>query len=518
MTPTLDFKIKYPYFTGRNYVIAVNDNPDNKPLWDPTNFFFARWLLTKRQDLEKILGNWLIEKPRLVEKLAEEGGSTVFDLDKKYLIDVGETKKNGSQKRSRRKLTEITQEQLIEAARERIHSEFGSYNFMDLDYRDFFFLNDPKHRDRLPHSGDIVLTAYVKPKSGGTKETRFHTVKIKGPFVDSKVPFAMLSDTCKDFSFVEVKSGYEPTQKGCTEIAATLLLARYHPELIKNLQAVQSRRKSKIRLPFHVHEPQFSSEKVYHAVSGKQPNFAYLMVDSVFDFIFNNETKFKISKSLTKIPVIYDTNYLLDKIQDGNAGFEVIANKYFLERSNPIPTPVRKWFDQMDGLYRKKGFKFNRIVIENKDSPHETIAMEYVKDNEVRRLIFGEYPPLERKIVFDKKTAPDIFFIEKQKDIPEYSNPYEKLFKPHFGKQIKLEDFDDASRRMPIFSEYRIPWFTMIPEEMLHDYHVAIEKYFKGGNENLKRWLYVRNNMLEKTKYEDEIIKRMSLFLKISKA
>lgn len=511
MNQTLEYKIKYPYFTGRNYVVAVYDNPTNKPLWDPTNFFFARWLLTKKTDLENILEKWLIEKPKLVEKLKEEEGGTVFNLDKEYLLKLGE-------QHQRKKLTELIKEELVNVTRQKSRKRFGSYNFVDLDYRDFFFFNDPEHSERLPHSGDIVLTAYVKPKMGGTKERRFHTIKIKGPFEDSKIPFAMLSDDCKDFSFVEVKAGYEPTQKGCTEIAATLLLARYHPELIKNLQAVLKRRNSKIRLPFHVHEPQLSSEKVYYTIKGKQPNFAYLMVDSVFDYVFNNETKFKISKALTKIPVIYDTRYLLDKIQDGNAGFEAIANKYFLERSNPIPIPVRKLFDQLDFLYRQKGFKFNRLVVENKDSPHEAIVMEYVKENEVRRLVFGEYPPLERKIVFDKKTAPDIFLLEKQKELPSYSHPYEKLFNPHFGKQTKLEDFDDASRRMPIFSEYRIPWFTMIPEEMLHDYHVAIEKYFKGGNENLKRWLYVRNNFLESTKYKDEKIKNMSLFLKISKA
>ncbi|GAG06902.1 unnamed protein product, partial [marine sediment metagenome] len=153
-----------------------------------------------------------------------------------------------------------------------------------------------------------------------------------------------------------------------------------------------------------------------------------------------------------------------------------------------------------------------------KDSLNEVIAMEYVRGNEVRRLIFSrDYPPIERKIVFDDKTNPDVFFIEKQKNPPEYVNPYKQLFRPHYGRGIKIEDFDDASRRMPIFSEYRIPWFIKNPEKMLPDYHKAIEFYYGGGNKNLIRSLYKRNDILENSDFKSEKIDNMSLFLRVSK-
>ncbi|GAF97345.1 unnamed protein product, partial [marine sediment metagenome] len=152
----LNYQLRYPYFSGRNYVIAVYDNPDNIPLWDSANFFLARWLLTKKRNLKNILGNWLIERPSLVNRLEEEGKSTVLDLDKKYLLDLGETKQGGSSKRTRKKLTELTKGQLYTNARQKSKGRFGSYNFMDLDYSHFFFLNDQKHPDRLPHAGDIV--------------------------------------------------------------------------------------------------------------------------------------------------------------------------------------------------------------------------------------------------------------------------------------------------------------------------------------------------------------------------
>ena len=137
----IDYKLEYPHFTARNYVVGVYNNPDNIPLWDAANFFLARWQLTKKGDLKNILGDWLTERPSLVNRLEEDGKNPVFDFDQKYLLDIGETKKDETPKKSRKILTELTTGQLFKFARQKIKEKFGSYNFMDLDYRNFFFLN-----------------------------------------------------------------------------------------------------------------------------------------------------------------------------------------------------------------------------------------------------------------------------------------------------------------------------------------------------------------------------------------
>ena len=520
----LEFKIEYPRFTGRNYVVAVYDNPHNKPQWDPTNFFIARFLLTKKRDLEKILGRWLTERPSLVTKLEEEGKSPVFDLDREYKLDLeGITQESTMQleldfegeKRDKRKLTELTAEQLFDAVRERIKKRFGSYKVMDLDYRQFFFFGNPTKKT---HSGPIVLTAYMRSKGDGRKGSRYHRIGIKGPFENSETPFALLSCSCEDSSAAKIKGGYTPNQLGCIETAATLLLARYHPETIKNLEAVIKRNRSRVRLPFHVHEGSPSDEEVQYAFYGKQPNLVNLMVDTVFAYIFNRQTKYEISKALTKLPVIYDSDYTRPKLEEGRAGFEVIPNKYIFDESNPIPPAVREWFNRMKSYYERNGFQLNRFVIENKDSDYESIAMEYVKRNEkrglteVRRLILGDGPPIEKKMVFSDETEPDIFFMERHP--PKYVNPYAQLFKPHYDKGIKPEDFDDASRTMPVFSEYRIPWFIGIQDEdLVQDYRTAIEAYFEGGYYKFTRWLHVRNRFLGESEYKEEMM-NVPFFLK----
>lgn len=493
----LELKIAYPHFTGTDYVVAVYDNPDNRPLWNPTNFFFARWLLTDKKKLKQTLSDWLAERPNLIQRLGEEGTGAVFDLEGKYNVKLGD-------ERSRRKLTDLTASELFEAARAKIRQRFGSYNMMDLGYKEFFFLDGQRSR-RLPHSGGIVLNSSVKPKQGGNKDTRFHKVLIGGPFENNKMPFALLSCGCDDFFFAEGKEGYTPVQLGCIDIAATLLLASYHPEHIRNLTDVLKETHSRVRLPFHVHDPH-------------EKGLAYLMVDAVFNSIFNGHRKFDTSKTLAKIRTIYDKGYLLDRLSDGRAGFEAVVDKYHFGINSNVSPPVRQWFENMDSHYTSQGFQFNRMVVEFKDSPHETIAMEYTKGNESRRMIFGNFPPLERKMVFDEAVEPDVFYLEDQKEQPDYVNPYAQLFHPHYGQGIILTDFDDASRRMPVFSEYRIPWHIFVPDEMLPDYHDTIEAYYQGGNETFKRWLYERNSMLKTSHYKGDRIKDMGLFLKISKS
>ena len=160
----LEYKVNYPEFTARNYVLAVNDNPENTPQWDPFNFFIARFLLTKKKDLEKIIGQWITERPKLVKNMRDARKTPVFNLEGEYdlektmekLYEKGRLKRPETEQLELRfddspkktKLTDLTAEQLYWVVREKIREKFGSYKIMDLDYTKFFFENDPKNKDK----------------------------------------------------------------------------------------------------------------------------------------------------------------------------------------------------------------------------------------------------------------------------------------------------------------------------------------------------------------------------------
>lgn len=533
----LEFKIEYRRPTGRNYVVADHSNEKNKPMWDPVNFFIARYLLTKKKHLKKIIPRWLhSERPSLVGRLKKEGKTPLFDLEREYQLDpaliteipVGQLELNfEGKKRVKKRITDLG-EKLFDVVREKSKERFGSYKIVDLDYRTFLIPHDPKNQKKKTDCGTIVLTVYMKSRGDGRKGRRYHHVTIKGPFENSEKPFALLNSDSEDFDYALKKGGYDPNQLAAIEIAAALLLASRRPKLINNLENILKKRKSKIRLPFHVHEINSSLEEVFYTVTGKQPDSVNLMIDVVCDYIFNKHTKYKISKAVTKLP-IYD-KYLLTKFEKGEARFEAIPNEFIFGSSSIIHPVVLNWLGQMHSHYTKNGFEYKGQVVEKKDSEHENIVFEYVKKNdekkitEVKRLIFGGQPPIERKMIFDddpeSKTysKPDVFFMERQEKQPNYVNPYKELFKPHYGRGIKLEDFDDASRRMPIFSEYRLPWFITIQnKDLLQDYHTVIDAYFNKGYSNFTRWLHKRDNILEGTLYKSERM-NVNLFLKNLKA
>ena len=520
------YKLNYPHFTARNYVVAVYDNPHNVPQWDAFNFFLARFFLTKKSDLKKILGQGITERPLLVSRLKEEGKSPVFDLEKEYTVNLEEMTDrlhkglerpvqlsfdfSGKQpytdpKRAKIKLTDITSKELFWLVRERIKKKFGSYKPMDLDYRTFLLEGDPKHPERKSHSGTRHLTGYINSKGDGRKDNRYNKVRISGPFVKSKNPFSVLYSESKDAFYAGMKGRDKPSQLAAIEVIKLLLTARYHPEKVDNLQNVLDINKSEIMLPFHVHKSHPLSEDSSYVAKGEQPNMVNLMVDSVLAYLFNDQTKSEISKALTKIGTIFDPDYLLERLKKGAAGFEVIVNEFTFGEWKPIPEGLRKWYDNITGYYRKEGFELKRLVLEFKDSPYESIAMEYQNGNEVRRLIFGDHPPVERKMIFDEKTERDILFTERPENKPKNKHPFQKLFQPHYSKGLRPEDFDDASRRMPIFSEYRIPWFVHVPDKsMVQDWGSGIKRYLPKGFQSLRGRLFARNDYLANSPYKDE--------------
>src|SRR3989344_5360096 len=87
--PDLEHNIEYPFFTARNYVIAVRDNPDNIPMWSAADPFISRFFLSGSKGLNQILGEWPVKRPELVARMREEEKSTIFDFEKEYTIDLG---------------------------------------------------------------------------------------------------------------------------------------------------------------------------------------------------------------------------------------------------------------------------------------------------------------------------------------------------------------------------------------------------------------------------------------------
>lgn len=545
----LKLNIDYDCFTGREYALTIDDNPNNRPQLSPTNALIARLLVTGKDKLKEMFGRWPAERQSLVESLQKEEKSPVFDLDGKYTFDLDELIEFSEEptqleldfeskrpsiykKKIKKKFNELSDEQFFGIFRERFKKKFGSYSGVDSDYITSLFLDSEDSKFK-PNCKGIVLTAYVQSKDDRRIVPRHYKVKIKGPFEDSKIPLALVSCTCEDYSAAEVKSGYTPNQLVCTHIKEVLEVARYHPEVFENLEERLEKRKTKIRLPWKIHKVDPSLEDLSYILEGKQPELTTLTLGVILTHIFNKQNKFQISKALAKLPVIFE-EYFLDKVKKGKAGFEVIPNKYILDEDKGIDPLVMEWFRQMESYYFREGFERSRFeevvdgkkkaglkkryVLENKGSrKHETIAIEYVKEHddiqEVRRLIFLKgMPPIERKMIFSKDSKPDVFYMEKSKNKPKYVNPYSELFRPHYGRKIALEHFDDASRRMPIFSEHRIPWFIDISKEMAQDYLTVIEPYFKkedkSGHENFKRFLFSRNKFLREP-YKDE---RMNVF------
>jgi hypothetical protein len=474
----MEYEIKYAGFSPRNYVAAIEeDGRNNIPLIDPTSFFLARWYLTPATELKDILRRW--QEPRPKEYVE------VIDLNREYLLDVGDVNRNQTPKRTRKNLAEITAEQFAANVREAIKRQYGCYNMFDMDARDIFFL-DKDEESLRPFGGDLMLSGRIKPKSGGNQGRNFDAVSITGPFNTSQIPLARISSQSDDARYGSMKMGYHAGEYLDTTAAALLCFASQNPKQIKNLEAVMKRRPAaKIWLPYNPYNAQEDlpiEGVVYSAKRGQQPSMDFLMTDVILDFVMNGSSKYETAKKVAKIPVIYD-RMLYEKIRDGQARFTVLPNKYVFERSNPIDSKLREWHNRMHGELKRWGFEFKGLVLEKKDSEHEVVAMDYRKGSESVRLLFSkDYPPVYVKRAPRKDAVSDVFWQEKRTGPYEYQPPFAELFQP---KQM----FDDSTRIVTNY-EVKIPTMIWLSDEMIRDYKKAIAAFYPGGVEAFSRKIH----------------------------
>lgn len=481
-----EYELQYTQFTPRSYGVAVHGARNgkrrtNKPLIDPASFFFARWFLNSPNRKKVMIENWLAEVSKSVD---ERGYEPIFNFDDAILADIGDVYKHGERKgkskRSRKLLAELTSEQLADNSRQRLFSLNRSYNMFDLSLDEIFFLNDADLRQRWPVVQDgIHIGACLKRKSGGSRVREYDRVSVAGPFEDSSIPLARIGCDCEDSMFTERKQGYSPLEYVCTATASMLYLGWRDPSKVRGLRELQKQRKrAKIWLPFNPQEIQTVPKSLYTVKQDSvQPPLDVLVVDSRFDAEFNRASRFEVSKKLARAAVSYH-RMLWEMIYDGIAGFEVIANEYVVGRSKPMAEPVKKWFNSYKRNLQRHGFEEQGLVLEKKDSPYETVAMRFVKEDEERRILFSrDHPPVVAVRKPRRGQEVDVFYEEKRKNQYAHKHPFEELFQP---KPM----FDDNSREVENY-EVIIPTEVYIPDEMIRDYHKAVEAFFPGGAKKL---------------------------------
>ena len=473
------YKLTYPEFVARNYGVAIPENYQrkNKPFIDPSSFALARWFLNSPAQKEQMVRRWIEEVNN-----PEKGYTQIFTFDKKVLVDIGDKRNDGSPKKTKKNPLELTVNQLLEECRARTFKQYGSYNMFDLSFTDIFFLNDGDKKSIQPVTKEgVVLSGSLKRKSGGRTERAYDRVRIKGPFERSRILLADISSYDKDHEMASMKQGYTNVQLVSTTVAALLYLASRNPKAVKGLKSLQKKWKgAKVWLPFDFLTPQSIPKGLYSIKKGKQPSLDCLVVDAVIDKFFNNSSKYEIGKKISRSAVIMNRK-LWSMIYEGAAGFEVLAQKYVIGKSEPLDKDLREWIIAYKGYLKRNGFKEVGNVVEKKGSQHEVKPVRFVNEKrEERRIIFSrEYPPVVIKRKPRKNAEVDVFYDEKRTEPMKYVHPFAELFQP---KPM----FDDCRR---ILTNYQvvIPTEVYLPNSMISDYHTAIQEFYPGGSASFIR-------------------------------
>ncbi|MBL7206279.1 MAG: hypothetical protein ISS36_01630 [Candidatus Aenigmarchaeota archaeon] len=449
----MTYALRYPEFTGRTYGVALtNKQRKNKPLIPAERLFVARALLTRPNRLDGMFSGWF-------EDRREHPENGLFETD----------------------FSEAEAPQVRDELLDAIRTRKGALNLWNVGNGEAMNAGQSSG----PHAGGKVLSSDVHKKSDSRGLGSYRHVAITGPYEKSGPLLGNLDCSCGDADYTEMKEVNERLQIYCADIATLALFARHNPAAVRNLQATKQRMKTDVFLPFHPIDPQEDVAQLYWDQYGEElPDTAHLMMDVLYSYFKGKRTYFEIGKELLKNPWLYDMR-LVNAIREGKAAFEVVANKYIFEHSNPaVPVDLKGWFRNLDRQFestrwfRKKGF-----VIEKKDSPFEVVGMEYKKKGESLRLIMradkrgqGGYPPVCIHRKYRESGPVDPF---RDMDDVSYLHPFEELF-------LDQVEFDDSTRRN---TEYRvfIPTTIPIPNSMIHDYHEALERYYPGDAEGFER-------------------------------
>ncbi len=480
-----DLRINYPQYTGRRYVFAIKDNPQNKPLIAAEAAFIADVMITKPSILKKQF------QASLEYQEQKKSYIPLIDLSRKYGVYTGEKKADESLQLRYKRLTDLSLDELVFAILEKIHTKTGAKNLYYKSGEEYFNIEESGQGGGIPYAGPIVLTAPVRAKADGRRKGKgIRKIEIEGYFETSKIPFNSIHSESEDFFYTLTKQGYTGGHLLTTEVQALLLYAKRNPSKIKNLEnLMKSDSNLKIFTPIHTRESQLKTLEKYtikeddFMKKGEQPDLTMLRDDILFDWLFNGTNFFEIGKKITKIPTIVDIK-LADKVYNETADLEVVVNNYIFDKSNTfIPKPVRAFFELMHKRLIWDGFKREGYCLEKRDSENETIAMVYEKGDKSIRLLFNQnFPPLVLKRVKNPRFEVTPFRVEEKNN---KIHPFSELF-------MQKDVFDDKTRARTDY-QVVIPTEFKIPRELWHDYRIMINKYFKGKGNRLEKQLRIMN-------------------------
>jgi len=485
-------EIRYPQYSSREYGPIITSNTRNNPMFTPDSFFMGNVLTTHPDELVQQLAAW-----QRFKRSPKDFKVELFPLEREYLVWLGERhEKNGNKQRRRRKLLDLSLEELTMAVIDKIQQT------SDKNAHLWFNHGHTEHSKRAitqAFGGSINMTGYVK-QCGDKKEidqSKFHFVNIDNPYFikdenaehGHKPVFTDLGCKCMDARWDDVKRGDSEFQVACKHIGALLEYIGRNPEALRTYirlkkQFRQRRTPFKFFSPFHTDHVRpdvlkaFEGENLPHIARGtKQPRLDHLKIDVLLAHLMEGQKYADISKQLLRLPV-YDINFI-NMIKAGEIAFEVAPNSQLFGVESSVDARVRKLNKSINRALYREGFTIHGYCYEKRNSAHEVIAVNYLPNpekprdaqGEVRVLYHKNYPP-----VLIRRTPLRNAKIHPFREHKTHAHPFAELFK-------NTRRFDDRIRKYTNHTVELPPCF--IHNDFLPDYAKLIQEYFPGGLKRL---------------------------------
>jgi len=482
-----DKPIQYPEFRAARYGPLVTSNPRNIPMLTPEVFFLGNGLTTHPNRLYQEIASW-----QRFKKGPKEFKVQLFPLERDFIAWLGERKPNGQKQRRKRRLPDLSLEELARALADKVEIKDGNKNIL-------MYHGHQDHNKRAVsriHGASKMITAKVK-HCGDKKDqdkALYHSVQIDGPYVDSVPRFNDFRCTCLDAFWSDTKRGDSNFHAICKHVAALMEYVSRNPRAFENYIRLRKRfkrdqRPLRVFTPFHTDYVRpdvmefFDMESLPHVARGKkQPRLDHLKIDVLLAHYFENQNYADLSKKLLRLP-IYDIG-LVNMILNGDVVFEVMPQSQLFGVDSTVDRRVRNLKRNIETALNKEGFRIQGYCYEKRNSKEEVIAVNYLPDpekpntavGEVRVLFSERYPPiiLRRTPLKGARIYP---FREHRTHV----NPFAELYM----NPEKTRRFDDRKRKYTKYTA-ELP-NCYIPEEFLPHYANMIRQNFKGGFRRLIR-------------------------------
>ncbi len=451
---------------ARRYAPVIYTSNGNKIFLPAESYAMGDILITHPNILYEQLKAWQEFRKHPPEDLK----TLLFKLATNYFVQTPQ-KTDGRYQTRKKDLLSLSPTELRFALLRKLFAEKESYNLWRVGGEDA--IQRGRRNRKRPYSGKVVLTGNVKAmERGGRGDIPTHySVNIINPF---SLPEGIYC-SCEDLRWMDTKEGPVSIDGVCTHAAALQNYAAQNPGLVRNFLNISRLGNRKFFLPFHFRESQHHNLRRYgiliedlEHLSAQNLDLSHLKIDILVDHLFDGNNYFDIGKKLLLIPHIYNP-VLLDAIFAGKAFYEVIIQEN-VKRDIDLHQleETKRMLSEMLSQLTSQGYKIQGYALEFKDSPWETICMNYEKDNKIVRILFNEkFPPV---FIFRKKTSNDIrnpFLVER------YNHPFSYLF-------ARTVSIDDRTKEITSF-EVRLPTQITLPQSLRQEYRMAIATHFPGG-------------------------------------